>query len=92
LTPEQIVQRAERARQLLEDPFVSGALDTIEKEIIEQWSACPVRDVEGREILWRLYMTARKFRGIFEGAIESGKIEANKLRPNAFQRVLNQVR
>jgi len=66
--------RAVRAKQLLEDPLFIESLDAIEKEIIEQWEACPARDVEGRESIWRYYKTAKKFRGILQGVVESGKM------------------
>jgi len=76
MTPEEIASRATRADQLLRDPLLREALDLIEREILEQWEACPVRDVEGREIVWRYYKTAKKFRGILQGAVESGKVSA----------------
>lgn len=88
------IQRAERARQLLEDPMIAEALDLIEQEVVDMWAGCPVRDVEGRESLWRLYMTAQKFRGILRGTMESGKIAADNIRgKQAFtERLLNSVR
>ncbi len=76
MTPQEIESRATRAGQLLNDPLFQEAFSLIEREIIDQWEACPVRDVEGREILWRYYKTANKFRGVLQGALESGKVAA----------------
>lgn len=74
MRPEEILKRAEHARQLLEDPMLKEALDLIEKEVILEWGGCPARDKDGREELWKFYKTALKFRGILQGAIESGKV------------------
>ena len=41
-----------------------------------EWEACPARDVEGREELWKYYKLAKKFRGILQGMVESGKVAA----------------
>lgn len=75
MTPEEAIKRAGRAQQLLEEPMIKEALETIERDIIAQWEACPARDTEGREQLWKYYKTALKFKGILQGAIESGKLE-----------------
>lgn len=75
MTPEEIRRRAEHARQLLEDKLLKEALDLMEAEAISQWESVPVRDVEGREVIWRYYKTIRKFRGFLQSALESGKLE-----------------
>ena len=74
MTPEQLKLRGEQAKRLVEDKLLIEALDSIEKEIIEKWEACPARDKEGREELWVYYKTSKKFRSILQGTIESGKV------------------
>lgn len=76
MTPDELKVRGENAARLLGDKLFSESLDSIEREIIEQWEACPVRDTEGREILWNYYKVAKKFRGILQGMVESGKMAA----------------
>ena len=76
MSQQEISNKAERARQLLGDKMLVDALDLIEQEIIDQWEACPVRDPEGRETLWKYYKISKKFRGILQGAVESGKVAA----------------
>ncbi len=71
MTPQ---QRAEHASRLLEDPLVKEAFELVDREILDQWEACPVRDVEGREYLWRFLKTSRKFKSVFMGVIQSGQI------------------
>ena len=76
MTPEELKVRGENAARLLQDKLLNDSLDTIEREIMEQWEACPARDVEGREELWKYYKVAKKFRGILQGMVESGKVAA----------------
>lgn len=91
MTPEEVIRRSERARQLFEDPLLQEALNLIEKEVTEAWMGCPVRDVEARETLWRMAVTARKFRDVLKGTMESGKIAMKQLeeKKSLLQRVGN---
>ena len=91
MTPEEVIRRSEKARQLFNDPLLQETLDLIEKEVTEAWMTCPVRDVEARETLWRMAVTARKFRDILRGTMESGKIAMKQLedKKTLLQRVGN---
>ena len=86
---DEAIRRAERAKQLLADPMIKESLDLIESEIIDQWGACPVRDVEGRELLWRLYMSAQKFRGILVGTVQNGKVAEFREQQSAADKMVN---
>jgi uncharacterized protein YecA (UPF0149 family) len=79
MTPEEALRRANQARQVFEQPIVKDTLDFMEREIMEQWKACPVRDLEAREALWRLAVTTSKFRELLRGTMESGKLAANQI-------------
>ena len=78
MTPDEIIQRGEQAARLLSDRMLKDALDMIERDVITAWESAPERDKEGKEELWKLYKTAKKFRGILEGAVASGKIEISR--------------
>lgn len=80
MTPEDALRRAEKARQLFEDPLLKETLDIMEREVCEAWMTCPVRDIEGRETLWRMAVTTRKFRDMLRGTAESGKLAAQQIR------------
>lgn len=80
MTPTQALDRSNSAKRILEDPLFIEAFALIEHEIMEQWEACPARDKEAREFLWLLFKNARKFKGILQGAIESGKLAAHELK------------
>lgn len=79
MTPEEALRRANQARQVFEQPIVTETLDFMEKEVMEAWMACPVRDNEGREALWRMAVTTRKFRELLRGTMESGKLAADEI-------------
>jgi len=68
------------AMSLLENELLQEALDAIDAEVMEQWIACPARDKEGKEALWQLIKTSRKFRSILTGYIESGKLATEQLK------------
>lgn len=72
--------RGQLSQSLLENELLQEALAAIDKEVMEQWIACPARDHEGKEALWQLIKTSRKFRSILEGYIETGKLAAEQLR------------
>lgn len=77
---EQDMERAVKAKALLEDPLVVEAFATLERDILEAFYACPIRDDEGRRILQTDLRVARQFKGILQGAIERGKLAAHELR------------
>ena len=64
----------------MDDPVVREAFEILEKEIVEQFHDCPVRDLEGLRILQMELRRVRKFRGIFIGVIERGKLAEHDLR------------
>lgn len=88
MTPDEAMRRANQAKQVFEQPIVGETLDFMEREIMEQWKACPVRDVEAREALWRLAVTTGKFRELLRGTMESGKLAADEIlrRKSALQK------
>ncbi len=74
MSPEEALRRANQARQVFEQPIVKETLDFMEREIMDQWTVTPVRDVEAREALWRMAVTTRKFRDLLRGTMEAGKL------------------
>lgn len=74
MTPHEEMSRALRARELLDNELLQEALNAIESELIKKWEECPARDMEGKDYLWRLYKTAKKFRNVLAGYVEIGKM------------------
>lgn len=76
MTPEEELHRAERARQILEDPLVKEALKEIRDAIVEQWRTAPVKDSELKEKLWSIFGATHKFEQLLRSHIETGKMAA----------------
>ena len=76
MNPEELKRRGEHARQLLDDPLLNETIELIEKDIIEAWIACPIRDTEGQRLLLQEIRQARKLKGVLTGVMETGKYEA----------------
>jgi len=94
MTPAEILARAASAARILEDPLVAEALATIERDVVEAFFACPVRDTEGMRILQTDLRLARQFKGILQGAMERGKLAAHELREKETfaQQTLRKIR
>lgn len=73
-------ERGRQAQELMNSPLLAETLDAIEREVIEQWEKCPARDQEGKEALWQLFKTSKKFRAILLGYIDTGKLAAEQLK------------
>ena len=91
LDPAEQVERGRQAAELLSHPILSAALDAIEAEVVEQWGDCPARDTEGKEALWQLLKTSKKFRAILTGYVNSGKLSAENMRRFEEKRGLRAV-
>jgi len=91
MRPEDALRKSEQARQVIETPIVRETLDFMEKEIMESWMQCPVRDIEAREALWRMAVTTRKFRELLRGTMESGKIALDEIqrKQSSMEKVRN---
>ena len=83
--------KAAHAFSLMENELLNEALDAIDKEVMEQWINCPARDKEGKEALWQLIMTSRKFKAILMGYIESGKLATEQLKRYEKESLLRRV-
>lgn len=87
--------RGWKAQQLLDNDLLVEALGAIESEVVAQWEQCPARDKEGKEALWQLYKTAKKFRSLLNGYVQSGKLATETLaqyeRESALKRIMKRV-
>lgn len=83
--------RGQYAQLLLDNDLLKEALDAIEKEVLDQWVECPARDKEGKEALWQLIKTSRKFREILLGYINTGKLATANLKRFEEQSALRRM-
>ena len=80
MTPEQERDRGLNARLLLENDLLQEAMSAIEGEVVKQWEQCPTRDKEGKKACWQLHKTAKKFRRLLEGHVQTGRLAEENLR------------
>ena len=94
MTPAEILARSDSAKRILDDPLVVEALQIIERDVMEAFYACPVRDLEGMRILQTDLRLARQFKGILQAAIEKGKLTSHDLREREtfMQQALRKIR
>jgi len=70
---------ADQAQLVLNNEQFQRAFGMIQQEIIEQWKQSPVRDQEGREKLWNLYMLSQKLENSIKATLETGKLASKEL-------------
>ena len=83
--------RGHNAAMLLDNELLQQALAAIDKEVMEQWIACPARDKEGKEALWQLIKTSRKFKDILTGYIQTGKLATETMKHFEKRSLLRRV-
>jgi len=80
MTPIEEQTRGQEAQMLLDSELLQEALSAIEAEVVAQWEKCPARDAEGKEALWQLYKTSKKFRAVLTGYVQTGKLASEQLK------------
>jgi len=74
MTLEQRLHAGSRAKEVLDNEVFSGAFNEIEQDLIEQWTASPARDAEGREKLWTCLQMLRRVRAQLEQTMTTGQL------------------
>lgn len=88
---------ARSAAEVLGNEAYIKAMASLKSQIVEEWKACPVRDIEGQRLLLQLAKLSEKFDGILSGYIETGKLAQHKLdlsnerNENMAQRVMRRT-
>ena len=76
---DQRLFEGDRAREVLENEAFAAAFDATEKEVVEQWTNSPARDIEGRERLWMMLALLRKVKSSLRTTLETGMLAAKEL-------------
>jgi len=69
-----LLKRAARAQEALDNDLIKEALSAWETEITEAWKNSPLRDAEGREKLRLMLEAAKNFRLHLSKTMETGQI------------------
>lgn len=83
--------RGHNAAMLLDNELLKEVLAAIDSEVMEQWINCPARDKDGKEALWQLIKTSRKFKDILTGYIETGKLATENMKAFEKRSLLRRV-
>lgn len=79
-TEHEEIVRANRAREVLENPIFQESLQTLRNDIEQQWRTSPARDAEGREHLWVMQKLLTRIVGHLEQTMLTGRMAAETLR------------
>jgi hypothetical protein len=75
----QEVSRAERARELLEDPMMLEAMESLRAQYLAAWENSPARDPEAREKIWTYLKALDKVKGHLLEVMETGMLAREQL-------------
>jgi hypothetical protein len=80
MTIEKDLDRASRAKRLLEDPLLSESFELVRRAIHEKWEAAPIADLSGQHELLLMLKLLSDVRANLEQAIADGVMAADKLK------------
>lgn len=75
----EIQERAEKARQLLDNPLFRESVETLRKAIFVRIEECPLRDAEGLQLLHIRLALLRDVEAALKQVIAEGKFTAFEL-------------
>lgn len=75
---EELVRRGREAQEILQNPIVKGALDTMELAAIEAFKRAPDGDMTALLAAQRAYASAVDFRGLLTSVMNTGRLEGER--------------
>lgn len=79
MTLDEEIRKGNEAKYLLEHPLLVEALSAIKEEFKTAWENSPVRDVEGRELIFLGTKILKQIEGALQSHITTGKFAALQL-------------
>jgi hypothetical protein len=73
MNPNEEIERGARAQRILADSIFVEAFESVEKAIHELWAQCPIRDLEGQQMLRLELKLLGDVRAFLESAIVDAK-------------------
>ena len=77
-----VLERANRARAILEDALVAEVFDRMERRLVEAWAASGPGEMAVREESYRSLRALQSFRSEFERLLSDGKVAERDLNEN----------
>lgn len=91
MSPEEEIQRAERARQILDDGLFKEAVAEIEKALLSGIQRSAFKDAELREQLCARYALLHDLIGQFRTYMESGMLAQEEIRQRTLRERMKQA-
>lgn len=91
MTPAQALERASRAKAILDNPLYAEAYDLCRLAIIDRIEKCPISDTATAEDLRKCLKLLRDVRANLAAALNSGKVDAFQIQ-QAEQQKKNPLR
>lgn len=85
MTPNEEIERGERAQRLLRDPLLLEAFASVKAAIHERWEQAPVRDKDGAHELKLMLNLLRDVQANLEQAVRNGRFAADSLEKRRFK-------
>lgn len=73
------MERAERAKRVLENELVKEAIEVIKTNVRTAWESSKANDKEGREEAWKMLKVVNEFERHFVNLVTSGKMAEKEL-------------
>jgi predicted Ser/Thr protein kinase len=80
MNEQQEITRANRAREVLENPLMIEAMQVLRDEISGQWTNTAVRDTDGREQLWLMQRLLARLETHLRSVMTTGSMAKEQLR------------
>ena len=78
-TDSDAVRVARNAAEVLENEAYKAAMASMREQIVQEWRACPIRDVEGARLLLQLAKVAEKFEATLAGYVQAGRLAQHRI-------------
>jgi len=87
MTPEEESIRADRAKEILENPLVIEAFETIERELTKALMNSPARDAEGREKLYLMNQLLGRVKKHFASVVNNGAMAKRTIKDRLAKQI-----
>lgn len=79
MTDQQLVQRGNEAKRLMENEILTEAFEHLEQEYTQAWKRTKATDEAAREKLWMAQNQLEMVKAHLQSVIQTGKVAENKL-------------
>ena len=74
-----VIDQADRARLIVDDPLLTGAFDALELRFLRDWRDTHPTDTAGREALWFRIQAVRDVRAVLRTVLDDGDMAKAEL-------------